>query len=473
MKRNNNLTKNLFLSLSSQAASLAVSLILSLVVPKFIDEYQYAYWQTYVLYVGYVGGLHFGLLDGIVLRYSQYDYDELDKPRIRSQFKILFVSVCILSLTIIAFALLFLDGNTRTITILVSLGIITKQLTGYNSYTFQITNRISKFAAMTMIQRLSYGAIVVGLLLGKVKIFYWICFAELIGDMIGFAISSRSNKNMYFGETLSRSEAIKEWKTNVSAGIILMLANWSSMLLLGGAKMVVQWRWDELTFGKISFAVSISNLFLVFVNAISVVLFPSLKRMNQEQLPNLYKKLRSSVSIVLFAVMAFYFPGCFILNAYLPKYAESLIYLGLLLPLIIFSSKVTLLTNNYLKAYRLEKEMLKINLISIITAIVLYLVTAYIFSNLIALVICIVMSNMLKSVLSEITVSRIIKLSFTKDIFVELIMTCIFMLLSYVFDWKLGFILYVITLGCYVFYNRDAVLEISTAVKTKIHHRKN
>ena len=34
------------------------------------------------VHVGYVGVLHFGLLDGIVLRYSQYDYDELDKPRI-------------------------------------------------------------------------------------------------------------------------------------------------------------------------------------------------------------------------------------------------------------------------------------------------------------------------------------------------------------------------------------------------------
>ena len=470
---NSNISRNLFLSLSSQAASLAVSIILSLIVPKFIDEYQYAYWQTFVLYVGYVGGLHFGLLDGIVLRYSQYDYEELDKPRIRSQFKILFISICIISLSIISYAMIFLDGNARLITILVSFGIITKQLTGYNSYTFQITNRISKFAAMTMIQRLSYGAIVVVLLLGKIEGFYWICLAELIGDMIGFIVSSRSNKNMYFGKTIPRSEAFDEWKTNVSAGIILMLANWSSMLLLGGAKMIVQWRWDELTFGKISFAVSISNLFLVFVNAISVVLFPSLKRMNQEQLPQLYQKLRSSVSLVLFAVITFYFPGCMILNIYLPKYSESLTYLGLLLPLIIFSSKVSLLTNNYLKVYRLEKEMLKINLISIITAIVLYLVTAYIFRSLVALVICIVMSNMLKSILSEITVSRVIKLSFAKDIVIELIMTCVFMFVAYVLDWKLGLLLYLLTLGFYMFYNKDAVLQLRNVLKTKIFHGKN
>jgi O-antigen/teichoic acid export membrane protein len=71
--------KNISLSVLVQAISLIVSFVLNLIVPKFIDEYQYSYWQTFLLYAQYVGILHFGLLDGIVLRYSQYDYDELDK----------------------------------------------------------------------------------------------------------------------------------------------------------------------------------------------------------------------------------------------------------------------------------------------------------------------------------------------------------------------------------------------------------
>ena len=138
------------------------------------------------------------------------------------------------------------------------------------------------------------------------------------------------------------------------------------MLLIGSAKMIVQWRWDELVFGKVSFAFSVSNLFLAFVTAISVVLFPSLKRMNQEDLPAVYKKIRGAVSPLLFFAMLFYFPGCVILRAWLPRYAESLRYLGILLPIIVFASKVSLLTNNYLKAYRKENLMLKINVFSIV-----------------------------------------------------------------------------------------------------------
>ena len=85
--------KNMVVSVAAQVISLIVSFIMNLILPKYISEYQYAYWQTYLLYVGYVGVFHFGLLDGILLRYSQYDYDELDKPRIRSQFK------CLLTIT--------------------------------------------------------------------------------------------------------------------------------------------------------------------------------------------------------------------------------------------------------------------------------------------------------------------------------------------------------------------------------------
>ena len=85
------LTYKILLSVLAQFISVVTSFILGFIVPKFIDEYQYAYWQLYVLYAGYVGLLHFGLLDGLVLRYSQYDYNELDKPLVRSQVRILFI----------------------------------------------------------------------------------------------------------------------------------------------------------------------------------------------------------------------------------------------------------------------------------------------------------------------------------------------------------------------------------------------
>ena len=120
--------KNVIFSIIAQIVSMAVSFILALIVPKFINEYQYSYWQMYVLYVGYVGVLHFGLLDGIVLRYSKYDYEELDKARLRSQFLILLIFTSAISAIGITVSLLALGAPHEIIFLLVCVGIVTKNI---------------------------------------------------------------------------------------------------------------------------------------------------------------------------------------------------------------------------------------------------------------------------------------------------------------------------------------------------------
>ena len=95
VKRRNKMLSGMIAVILSQAISVAVSLIMGFIVPKFIDEYQYSYWQTFLLYYGYVPILNIGLLDGFALRYSKYNYDELDKPRVRSFFRALMLWMAI------------------------------------------------------------------------------------------------------------------------------------------------------------------------------------------------------------------------------------------------------------------------------------------------------------------------------------------------------------------------------------------
>lgn len=417
---------NLIISIIAQLVSIAVSFILGFIVPKFIDEYQYSYWQTYLLYVGYMGVLQFGLLDGIVLRYSQYDYDELDKPRIRSQFQLLLAFTSLLTISGCIVSTFLYDNITKEIVMLVAVGIITKNIFGYTSYSFQITNRITKYAGIVIAQRAAYAVVVVILLICRVNDFYWYCIADLFGDVFGILLGAIFNRGMYFGKGIPIRDCFKECWINVSAGIMLMVANFSSMLLVGGAKMMIQWRWDELVFGQVSFSFSVSNIFLTFVTAISVVLFPSLKRMEESELPDIYVKIRNAISPLLFFAMILYFPGCWILERWLPNYTDSLVYLGILLPIIIFSSKVSLLTNNYLKAYRKEKLMLVINVASVALGMAAFAIGAYVFNNLELVLYFVVAVIMLRSVASEIAVTKIIKKNITLDFIIELIMTVVF-----------------------------------------------
>ncbi|MDE7083209.1 MAG: hypothetical protein K2O89_05885 [Clostridia bacterium] len=452
--------KNVVMSIVAQIISLAVSFVLTLILPKYIDKFQYSYWQTYILYVGYVGVLHFGLLDGLVLRYSKFDYEELDKARLRSQFIILLIFTSAITLITTAVSLLALGAPLEIIFILVAVGIVTKNLVTYSSYMLQITNRINKYVILTIAQRLTYGLVVVVLIACKVNDFIWYCVADLCGDAVGIVIGVIFNKGLFFGKAIPLKEAFKELKVNVLAGIILMLANWSAMLMIGSAKMIVQWHWDELVFGKVSFSFNVSNVFLVFVTAISVVLFPSLKRIDQEKLPSMYKTIRGILSPLLFFMMIFYFVGSWLLKMWLPDYEISLYYLGIFLPIIIFSSKVSLLTNNYLKVYRKEKLMLLVNAISIAVGAVLFTLCAFVFDNLTAMLGCVVFVIMLNSVLSEICVLKTIHVKIIKDFIIEAVMTVAFILCATLLSLWIGLAVYCGVFAVYAAINYKSIINL-------------
>lgn len=464
------IAKNVSLSIIAQVVSLFTSFALGFIVPKFISEHDYSYWQIYVLYVSYVGILHFGLLDGLVLRYSQYDYEELDKPRIRSQFQLMLVCVGTIAFVCCACSHIFIESISSTILILVAIGMVTKNVFTYTSYTFQITNRIGKYAVLVITQRGIYAIVVLFMLLMRAEEYYWYCIADLLGDIAGFIIGIKLNKDLYFGNVIKLKETLLEAKINIASGINLLIANFASSLIIGGAKMVIQWRWDALIFGKVAFSFSVTNLFLSFVTAISVVLFPSLKRTDKNRLPSLYVDIRNTVSPLLFIALMSYFPMSEILKIWLPQYTESLVYLGVLLPTIIFSSKVSLLTNNYLKAYRKERILLMINVGTVAFSFTASLFCAYIIRNLDLLLYFAVAAIMIRSIISEMAVSRLINIEIKKDFVVEFLMTLWFIIVVKRFDLLVGVILYFVAVVVYLYFYRSTLknlLGLLKMVRTK------
>ncbi|MCD8372247.1 MAG: hypothetical protein LUD27_02985, partial [Clostridia bacterium] len=165
--------------------------------------------------------------------------------------------------------------------------------------------------------------------------------------------------------------------------------------------------------------------------------------------------------------MLAYFPGCWILNMWLPNYSPSLGYLALLLPLIIFSSKMNLLTNNYLKVYRREKVMFVINVSAAVLGTGAFLLCAYVFNSLEALLLCVVAVIMICSVVSEIAVMKIIGVKFIKEFIFEFLLTAGFILAAYKLGLLWGFLAYLAMFAVYCAVNYKSVAEIFKAASAR------
>jgi O-antigen/teichoic acid export membrane protein len=455
--------KNFSYTLTSNLISQLVSTLIILLIPKLIGIEEYGYWQLYIFYTSYVGFLHFGWNDGIYLRYGGQEYKDLNKKLFFSQFYMLFILQLIVAAVIVTGAAFFVkDPNTIFVFNMTAICMVLVNLRYMLLYILESTNRIKEYAKITTVDKILYGFMIIALLTVGVRDYKIMILVDLISKLISFGYAGYFCRDMVFRKISSFYFNFKEAKRNINIGIKLMFANIASMLIIGVVRFGVERSWSVSTFGKVSLTLSISNLMMLFINAVGIIMFPILKRTDERRLPNIYLTMRDFLMILLLGTLIVYYPLKFVLSAWLPKYADSLLYMALVFPMCVFEGKMALLINTYLKTLRKEKYMLKINLISLGLSIVLTFITTVLIKNLNLAIASICILLAFRCTLAEMYLSVILKISLYKNIVLELMVTLIFILTGWFINSWIGVLVYASAYLIYVIIKRK---DIFTTIK--------
>lgn len=465
----NKILRNLSYTVFTHILATAISIVLILIVPKFVSVEEYGYWQLYIFYSSYISYLSFGLTDGAYLRYGGYDYKQLYKPVFVSQYWFLVLLSFISNLFIIVtYSMISTDFN-KTLVILLTCftGILVVPRSLLN-FMLQTTNRIKEYSLITIIERSVYFIIVILFLITGISKFEYLILADIIGKLISVFYSFYVCKELVFGKFENIKSSTKEIWINITVGIKLLIANLASMLIIGIVRFSIEFRWSVETFGKVSLTLSISNMLMLLINAIGLMLFPILRRTTKESLPIIYKNMRTLIIIPILGLLIVYFPLQSILSLWLPQYEESLKYMVLLFPMVIFESKTLLLINTYLKTLRKEKMMLSLNLITVSLSFVLTLISVFIINNLNLAVLSITILLAFRSIISELYLSKIIKVSVHKDIFLEIFITLIFIGSSWYLDTLTAFFIYIFVYILFLTMKRTDIVYLLENIKRKL-----
>lgn len=458
--------KNFSYTLSSNLISLIISTVLILVVPKLIGVEDYGYWQLYLFYSSFVGFLHFGWNDGIYLRYGGKEYKELNKELFFSQFWLLIVFQLLVGGGIIGVSASFHpDENRMFIWEMTALCMFIVNVRLMLVYILQSTNRIKEYAQITMMERVIYCCLIVLFLLIGIRQYKLLIIADIIGKLATFGYAMYCCKDIVFHKMTAFYINLKETYENVSAGIKLMFANIASQLIIGIVRFGIERTWNVATFGKVSLVMSVSNLMMVFIDAVGIVMFPILRRTNEDKLPGLYATMRISLMVPLLGLLIVYYPLEVLLPAWLPKYTESLRYMALLFPICIYEGKMSLLINTYLKTLRKEKLMLAFNVASVVLSMILTLLFTTVFKNLTLEIVSIVVLLAFRSLLAEAFLSKILTISVYKDLFLELAMTVIFIVAGWFLTSWLGLGVYLAAYGLYLLIQSSEIKATFANVK--------
>ncbi len=452
-----NVIRDIFYSFGANAISLGISVFTVMVVPKFLSMDDYGLWQLYLFYFSYLGFLHFGWEDGIYLRYAGKQLQELDRRRFAGQFYGIIALQLVLVLLVTSVGSAAVDSPEKKTALICAVGLA--PFVNFNNlcdFLLQITGQIKVYAERLIAERLLYFFFIllfmVVLGLRDFRYMYYASAFSVVGVTLFGVCFFRSFLQLHFEPV---RQIVSEAKKNLCVGIKLMFANIAGILIIGNIRYGISLGWDVATFGKVSLTLSLSNFLLVFINSVSVVFFPIIKRMDETRRAEVYREIRDVLTFLLFGALLTYYPLKCVLTWWLPKYADSLVYMSILFPVCVFESKVCLLINTYLKSMRQETLMLKINIGSVLVSLAVTCLTVGVFRDLDLAVFSIVGVYALRCIVAEQVTGKLLGLSLGKEILTDVLMCGIFIVTGRLFDDWRCMAFYGLAYGMLLFWERD------------------
>lgn len=358
--------KNFTWVFGAQFLVLIISIVRAIILPKYLSIDGFGYWEIYWFYSSYAGVFCFGYNDGIYLKYGECNYSQLPRLEIRSANRLLLGMLSLVST--IGFLVLFLNFHSDEAFSFsfVLLNIPVVCCTGILIYTLQITNQFKKYSFYSTIDKLLVVILIVCLIFLDDLHYKYIVIADFVGRLLVIGMIIFQAQDLVFGKVLAMKDSFRFLWENVSVGIKLMIANLMGMLLIGTGKMIVQIFGDISEFAIYSFGISITGLILTAVTAISLVLYPSLKRIPSERYPTLFIQINSFTRLFGVSAILLYFPCVIFIEWFYPKYISIIPFLNIFFLIVYTNIKISVLTNTFFNVLRREKDMLKANILCVL-----------------------------------------------------------------------------------------------------------
>lgn len=360
--------KSISYAVIAQIVSLVVSAFMTFFVSRYMTVEYFGYYQLFLFYSTYVGIFQFGTSEGTYLENGGKDYIELDYSDLKALFlNVLLMQICVL--LIVQFAVQSLEGNAnkKVVIGLILIYALAHFFVMYYGMLLQAVNQTEKYSKAIIVGKTITLALFIMAVAVKDYRFETFCVIYLIGYCLtGGIVTFRCRRILFAHYTIKNSpfQIIKKHKSTFIAGCSLLFSTLISSLIIGINRIYIEYFLGIEEFGKFSMALSLCNLVILFAIQVGMVMFPNIVNLSVQEKTKIYKKLNTITSFLTPLFFLVYIPLEIFLNYWIPQYTESIHWMLIFVPYMIYETKNQVIFNTYLKAARQEKYMFSINLIS-------------------------------------------------------------------------------------------------------------
>lgn len=459
-----NFIKDSCWTVGAQAVSLLSSIIVSFILPKFITIEQFGYWQYFLLLASYVGIMHFGYGDGLYLKVGGEYWHSLNKDKWMPELQVLFYSqIGIAAVTGIATLCLCHSQAYLPIFLWTAAYLVIENTYKIITMAMMATDQMPFVSKTVIIDKLIMSVFVVYFIVSQRKESTYIIGSYTLAHL-AVCIMTIHKCKLFKKLYAVSAETIKDIVGTCKIGFILMLANFVAILIMGLCRFAVEHYWNIEVFSKLSFSITISSFLLFFISQIGYVLFPILKRIGEGTQAILFQKCDYILTLLPMVLYILFFGMYFFILLWLPKYEDSLRFLAFTAPCICYEIRVVLLYNTYFKNLEKIKELLYINITTVLFAIGCYFIAIYL-HNIDLMALSILAAELVKVLIMQKTLQKEYNIKPSQISKVECINTIGFVICYYYFGVYLAMVWYLAVMCFIGIFFKKETLEFVTFVK--------
>ncbi|TPR15783.1 oligosaccharide flippase family protein [Apilactobacillus timberlakei] len=448
----------------SNTLFLITGILASFVIPTVLDKSNYGDYKLFMLYTGYVSIFHFGFVDGILIRLSGNEYEDMDVINIRlfSRFFLEF-EVAISFVMALCIFVLNLDYITRVIFLLICASIFLNNVQTYYQFIARSLLRFSQIAFMNFLQSMFniimiISSIFIYNIFHRVSLYYYLIFIISANFVMTF-IYIYKYRNLTFGTHDRLKNHFKDILQLFKNGIFLTISYQSANIFTNLDNQIISMLFRSSVYAEYAFTYSIVSVISTVLNSMSSMVFPYMKKYKKETVIKNHSNIVKYISILSMLMISLYYPFEFIVNNFLSKYSSSLTFLKPIIPLVCINSIVDIVIFNFFIYLKKNRSYLLINVFNIIVSIVMSWGAYFIFGTPIALAYVSLISALIWFFSLELYLHINYKVAFIKN---YLYVFCIIMLFIVIASLINGISLLLLYIAIYavvtlLFYKHDVI----------------
>lgn len=451
--------KNIIKVLFANIIVMLTSIINTLVIPKIMSIDGYAEYQTFMLFISYVGLMMFGFHGGLFIKYGGKRQEDIDIPQFKSEMSLIIISQSIMSIILCIFSF----ATKNALIFATSLCILTSNFVSCYKYLYQAWDKFTQYSVINVFQSIGFSGVVV--ILGifckpvdakKVIITYIlinaICFVIVLREYI------RGCKG------IKRNPLISIENRNIlNLGILLMLSGAANVIFSSVDKYYIKGLFTNYEFSMYCFAITLLNVMNVFISAIAQPMYLQLaNHIDDYEERSKYKEM-----LLCFGALSgcAYYAVAVIVKYFIPEYLDSLSVVAILFAIFPAVAVINCLYVNLYKATNRVKKYIFTLFVMIICSVVLNAAFVFVDRNYLAITAATTICYYIWYFLSARHFEGLhVKI---RDVIYLIGFLLIYFFITRITNVILGFVLYAVVIGSWSFiiYHKSLMILIRMSLK--------